>query len=156
MAAVSDNLYGQDALKEISTRWFGRTGNDVSVSIISERLLARYTNPPNLVSGTLDVKDRASVKLGSRLLFESYVLQDVDGATLAEPVQVNFVEYTDDRVKFRAETYRISGKFAYWLDDGTAPADYTSATAAQKATGAFWGDANNPGMPDGTDDFLWF
>lgn len=156
VAAVSDNLYGQDAYKEITTRWFGRTGDDVSVSIISERLLARYTNPPNLVSGTLDVKDRASVKLGSRLLFESYVLQDVDGATLAEPVQVNFVEYTDDRVKFRAETYRIAGRFAFWLDDATAPADYTSATAAQRATGAFWGDATAPGMPDGTDDFRWF
>lgn len=156
VAAVSDNLYGQDAYKEITTRWFGRTGNDVSVSIISERLLARYTNPPNLVSGTLDVKDRTSVKLGSRLLFESYVLQDVDGATLAEPVQVNFVEYTDDRVKFRAETYRISGRFAFWLDSATAPADYNSATPAQRATGAFWGDANAPGMPDGTSDNLWF
>lgn len=156
VAALSENLYGQEAYKEIFTRWFGRAGDDASISIISERLLARYTNPPNIVSGVLDVKDRASVKLGSRLLIESYVLLDIDGAILAEPVQVNFVEYTDDRVKFRAETYRIDGKFAYWLDDATAPVDYTSATAAQKATGAFWGDATSPGMPDGSDDSMWF
>jgi len=156
IAAVSDNLYGQEAYKEILTRWFGRDGNDVSVGIISERLLGRYTNPPNIVSGVLDVKDRASVKLGSRLMFESYVLQDIDGAILAEPVQVNFVEYTDDRVKFRAETYRIDGRFSFWLDDATAPADYTSATDAQKATGAFWGDETSPGMPDGTADYVWF
>ena len=156
VAAVSDNLYGQDAYKEIFTRWFGRSGDDVAISIIAERLLARYTNPPNIVSGVLDVKDRASVKLGSRLTFESYVLQDVDGAILVEPVQVNFVEYTDDRVKFRAETYRIDGRFAFWLDAATAPVDYDSATAEQKATGAFWGDATSPGMPDGTDDNMWF
>jgi len=84
------------------------------------------------------------------------VLQDVDGATLAEPMQVNYVEYAEDKLKFRAETYRIDGRFGFWLDDGTAPADYTSATAAQRATGAFWGDETNPGMPDGSPDYNWF
>jgi len=156
IAAVSDNLYGQEAYKEIFTRWFGLAGNDASISIITERLLARYTNPPNIVSGVLDVKDRAAVQLGSRLMIESYVLEDVDGAILAEPVQVNYVEYTDDRVKFRAETYRIDGKFAYWLDDATAPTDYMSATDAQRATGAFWGDEATPGMPNGDPDSNWF
>jgi len=156
VAVESENLYGQDAYKEIFTRWFGRSGDDVSISIIAERLRARYSKPPNIVSGTLDVKDRASVSLGSRLLFESYVLQDIDGAILAEPVQVNFVEYTDDRVKFRAETYRIDGQFAFWLDAATAPADYDSATPAQRATGAFWGDETSPGMPGGGDDYQWF
>jgi hypothetical protein len=96
------------------------------------------------------------VSLGARVTVESYVLQDVDGATLAEPMQINYVEYADNRLKFRAETYRIEGRFAFWLDSGTAPADYTSATADEKANGAFWGDDASPGMPDGTDDYLWF
>ncbi len=156
IAAVTENLYGQEAYKEIYTRWFGRAGDDVTVGVLSERLLARYKDPPKIVSGTLDVKDRASISLGSRVLVESYLLQDVDGATLAEPMQVNYAEYTDDRVKFRAETYRIDGRFAFWMDDGTAPVDYASATDQQRATGAFWGDETSPGMPGGGDDFRWF
>lgn len=153
VAAVSDNLYGQPAYKEVMTRWFGTEGNDASVSIIAERLLARYTDPPKLVSGVLDVKDRAAIKLGSRITFESYVLQDVDGAIFVEPVQINYVEYTDDRVKFRGETYRIDGRFGFWLDAATAPADYASATPAQRATGAFWGDAT---APNAETDNVWF
>ena len=78
--------------------------------------------------------------------------REIDGAILAEPMQVNYAEYTDDRVKFRAETYRIDGRFGFWLDDGTAPVDYTSATAAQRATGAFWGDETAPNAADN----LWF
>ena len=152
-AVVSDNLYGQQAYKEIFTRWFGRDGNDATASIITERLLARYTDPPKIVSGVLDVKDRASVQLGSRLSVESYVLIDVDGATLAEPMQVNYAEYTDDRVKFRAETYRIDGRFGFWLDEATTPADYASATPAQRATGAFWGDET---APNAETDNVWF
>jgi hypothetical protein len=151
-AVVSDNLYGQQAYKEIFTRWFGREGNDTTASIITERLLARYTDPPKIVSGVLDVKDRASVQLGSRLSVESYVLIDIDGAIFAEPMQVNYAEYIDDRVKFRAETYRIDGRFGFWLDESTAPVDYASATPEQRATGAFWGDETAPS----DDDYLWF
>jgi hypothetical protein len=156
IATGTENLYGQEAYKEIYTRWFGRDGDDVAVAIIAERLFARFKDVPNVVNGVLDVKDRASVKLATRVTLESYVLQDVDGATLVEPMQISYVEYSDNRVKFRAETYRIDGRFMFWLDSATAPADYSSATTAQRATGAFWGDETAPGMPDGTDDYVWF
>lgn len=153
VASVSVNDYKVDALKEVYTRWFGRDGNDTAVGIITERLLTRYKTTPNLVSGTLDVKDRPAMNLGARLLVETYSLQDVDGAVLAEPMQVNYVEYTEDRVKFRAETYSVDGNFAFWLDAATAPVDYASATPAQRATGAFWADAT---APDKDVDNVWF
>lgn len=157
ISAPSENLYGQEAYKEIFTRWFGRTGDDGAASIIGERLLARYINVPRIVSGELDVKDRPGVKLASRVTVESYVLQDIDGATLAVPMQINYAEYTgDDRVKFRAEEYRIDGRFAFWMDDGTAPTDYDSATDAQKATGAFWGDDTQSDFGDGRGFYVWF
>lgn len=156
IATVAENLYGQESYKEIFTRWFGRAGDETSAGIIVERLLARYKRTPRVVSGVLDVKDRAQVNLGARVQIESYVLQDVDGATLAVPMQVNYAEYTDDRVKFRAEEYRLDGRFAFWMDDGTAPADYASATDAQKATGAFWGDETQATFPDGTSQYVWF
>ena len=157
ISAVSENLYGQEAYKEIFTRWFGRVGDDVTASIVGERLLARYRDVPRVVTGELDVKDRAGVNLGARVTVESYVLQDIDGATLAVPMQINYAEYTgDDRVKFRAEEFRIDGRFAFWMDDGTAPASYTAATPAQRATGAFWGDDTQPSFSDGSGFYVWF
>lgn len=152
IGAVSENLYGQEAYKEMFTRWFGRDGNDTSAAIIAERLLARYKDTPKIVTGVLDVKDRSTVNIGARIAVESYVLQDVDGATLAVPMQVSYAEYTEDRVRFRAEEYRLDGNFAFWFDAATAPADYASATPAQRATGAFWGDATNPLSTDN----VWF
>lgn len=153
VATLSVNDYEVEASRELFTRWFGREGNDTAVGIITERLLSRYERTPNLVSGTLDVKDRPAMTLGARILIETYSLQDVDGATLAEPMQVNYVEYSEDRVKFRAETYKIDGQFAFWMDDGTAPVDYDSATDEQRATGAFWADADNPNEET---DYVYF
>lgn len=152
-ATLSENKYRVDAQREVFTRWFGREGNDAAVSIITERLLARYENTPKIVSGELDVKDRPSVTLAARLLVETYALQDIDGAVLAEPMQVNYAEYSEDRVKFRAETYSIEGKFGFWMDEATAPVDYDSATEAQRATGAFWADE---AAPDEEKDYVWF
>lgn len=153
VAAVTVNDYKVEALKEVYTRWFGRDGNDTAVGIITERLLTRYKKTPNLVSGSLDAKDRPAMNLGARLLVETYSLQDIDGAVFAEPMQVNYVEYTEDRVKFRAETYSVEGKFGFWLDAATAPADYASATPAQRAAGAFWADAT---APNEDEDYVWF
>lgn len=156
IASVNENLYGQEAYKEVFTRWFGRTGDDTSAGIIAERLLARYKDTPKIVSGVLDVKDRSTVHVGARVSVESYVLQDIDGATLAVPMQVNYAEYSEDRVKFRAEEYRLDGRFGFWMDDGTAPTDYASATPLQRATGAFWGDDTLSSFPDGSPFYQWF
>ncbi len=156
LAPVAKNYYRQPAYKEIYTRWFGRGGDDATVSVIAERLTARFKTPPQVATGQLDVKDRPHIQLGSRILFESYLLENVDGAVMAIPMQVNYVEYTENRVKFSAETFRTEGRFGYWLDEATAPADYTSATPAQREAGMFWGDEAQPGMPDGSPNYKWF
>lgn len=156
IATVADNLYGQEAYKEIWSRWFGREGDDTSTGIIAERLLARFRDTPNIVTGTLDVKDRSFVSAGARILVESYILQDVDGAILAEPMQVSMAEYTDNRVRFKAETYRLDARFGFWMDDGTAPADYISATPEQRRRGAFWGDDTQETFSNGDPFMVWF
>lgn len=152
IATPSVNRYNVEAYKEIYTRWFGREGDDASAGIIADRLMVRYTNTPRTFEGTLDVKDRDDVKLGALILVENYAIQDVDGAILAEPMQVNYAEYTDGRVKFKAETFRFDANYRFWLDAATAPTDYASATDAQKATGAFWADEASPAATDS----VWF
>jgi hypothetical protein len=144
VAAVLPNLYGQDAIKEIPMRWFGRTGDDSTASVIVERMLSRYTITPNVISGALDVKDRASITLGDRIEVTSYVLQDDDGGGYTEQMQVNYIEYADDLLKFRAETFSMAGRFGYYMDSDTDEMDYDTATAAERAEGAYYWDNTDP------------
>jgi hypothetical protein len=131
-------------LFEIYSRWFGREGDDATVSVIAERLVSRYEKIPKIVTGIADVKDRAGIYLGARVEVTSYVLQGIDGAVDPEPMQVRYVEYTEDRVKFTAETYRLDGRFGFWMDETTDEMDYDLATAAERQAGAYWWDEDEP------------
>jgi len=154
IASVDDNLYSQEAFKAVKTRWFGRTGDDAAVSVITERLLARYTDPPKVLSATLDVKDRAGIELATLVEVTSRVLQGADGVQVAEPMQISYVEYAEDRLKIRAETFNISGRFGYWLDDPTN--DYGTATDEDIEFGAYWMDDTIGEFPDGTGPYVYF
>ena len=153
---VDENLYGQAAIVEIYCRWFGRDGNDATASVIAERLLSRFENVPKIVTGLLDVKDRASVGLGDRIEVTSYVLQDIYGAVKPEPMQVRYVEYAEDRVKFTAETFNLNGRFGYWMDATTDEMDYDAATDEEKAEGAYWWDNTLPDLGDGLGPYVWY
>jgi len=59
-------------------------------------------------------------------------------------MQVRYVEYTEDRVKFTAETYRLEGRFGFWMDETTDEMDYDLATAAERQAGAYWWDDAEP------------
>jgi len=140
--SVSENPYDQAAIFEIFSRWFGREGDDATASVIAERLVSRYQEVPKIVTGIVDVKDRAGIFLGSRVEVTSYVLQGDDGAPLPEPMQVRHVEYSEDRVKFTAETYRLDGRFGFWMDSSTDEMDYDLATAEERQAGAYWWDSS--------------
>jgi len=155
VARIGDDPYEQDAIKEMTLRWYGRDGDDAGASVVTERLLARYENPPKIVSGELDVKDRDSVKLTSRLRVISRLLQDANGGGEPELMQANRVEYTgDDRVKFRAETYSLDGRFGFWMQNPLP--DYSTATDYEKKNGAFWMDDTIGVFSDGTGPYVYF
>ena len=142
VSTVSENPYEQSAIKELFIRWYGRDGDDAAASVVGERLLSRYREPPKVISGKLDVKDREGVNLTSRLSVSSRVLQDENGGGLPELMQVSYAEYTgDDAVNFKAETYKIDGNFGYWMDSAVDEMDYDTATDAEREEGAFWWDS---------------
>jgi hypothetical protein len=155
VARIGDDPYEQDAIKELTLRWYGRDGDDASASAVTERLLGRYENPPKIISGELDVKDRGPVKLTSRLRVISELLQDANGGGEPELMQANYVEYTgDDRVKFRAESDRIDGRFGFIMQDPQS--DYDAATDTEKAEGCFIMDDTIGVFPDGTGPYVFF
>lgn len=154
IAAVDENLYEQDAFKEIFTRWFGQFGDDGAAGVITERLLGRYRDTPKLITATLDMKDRPGISLGALISVTSYLIQDETGLVAPETMQVNKVLVSGDRITIGAETYSISGRFCFWMQNPLP--DYSTATATQKQFGAFWMDDAIGTFPDGTGPYVYF
>ena len=154
IASVDENLYGQDAIREIYTRWFGMTGDDGAAAIIASRLVGRYKDVPKKLSIMLDAKDRASVSMGSIISAQTFQIQDVTGANNPTQMQVNSVDFKNERVMLTAETYNIQGRFAFWMQNPQA--NYSTATDNEKDTGAFWMDDTINVFPDATGPYVYY
>ena len=155
IATVTDDLYGQQAIKEIFCPWFGTVGNETAAGVISERLLERYRTTPDVFTAMLDEKDSATIGMGTIVAVSSMVLQDATGAIKPKQMQVNMVERGSGRLQIKAETYDITGRFGFWMQDPQVQYD-TTATATQKAEGAFWMDDTIGTFPDATGPYVWF
>ncbi len=138
----------------IYTRWFGDVGDDAAAGVIVERLLARYYRTPNVIGLSVDIKDRANVDLAGLISVSSYLLETAVGAGQPEPMQINMVRTGDDIIRVEAETYSITGRFGFWMQDPQA--DYDTATVLEKAEGAFWMDDTIGVFPDGTGPYVYF
>jgi hypothetical protein len=136
-SASSPTEYGEARIKTIYSRWFGRAGNDVFSAIIAERLVSRYRDTPIVVTAELDSKD-AGIEPADLIDVASGLLVDATGAPLAGRFQVSKVERKEQRVTVRAESYAITGRFAFWMTNPQG--DYDTATAEDKDEGAFWAD----------------
>jgi hypothetical protein len=150
----AENLYGQESIKNIYTRWFGVNGNDVAAAVIAERLYDRYAVTPKVISFSVDIKDRANIDLGGLIAVESYLLQSATGAGAVEPMQINMMKTGDGSIMVEAETYTITGRFGFWMQNPQA--DYDTATDLEKAEGAFWMDDTIGVFPDGTGPYVYF
>jgi hypothetical protein len=151
-SASSPTEYGEARIKTIYSRWFGRQGNDVFSAIIAERLVSRYRDTPIIISAELDSKD-AGIEPADLIDVSSGLYVDATGAPVTGRFQVNKVERKEQRVMIRAESYAITGRFAFWMNDPQI--DYDDATDEEKADGAFWVD--NAETDDlGVDPYVYF
>ena len=119
------------------SRWFGQTGNDAFAAVVAERLVARYRDTPTVITGLLDIAD-AGIAPADIVDVTTYLINDATGLSESQRFQISRVEDKDQRISFRAESYSIDGRYAFWMTDPQA--DYSTATDEEKATGAFWAD----------------
>lgn len=134
----------------IYSRWI-RT--DAQALLVGAQLLMRYRNVPRFLSVTLDAKDR-SIKIGDIADITTKTVVDVNGQPVSTRWQViSFEEVRPgETVRLDLQSYEFSGRFAYWMADGTP--DYSAASDAEKARGFFW--CNDDGkMSDGTEGYKW-
>lgn len=154
ISSVTEDLYGQDAIKTIYSRWFGTSGDDAAAASVANRLKNRYTNTPILMSGALDVKDKASLALGGIVEVTSRFLQDATGAGDAVQMQVSYLEEKDDRLTFRAESSYFTGR--YGLVAGAGRADYAASSKANKAKGTYIVNGTTLKFGDGTGPYVLY
>lgn len=134
----------------IYSRWI-RT--EAQALIVAAQILLRYREIPRYLTVSLDAKDRA-IKIGDVLDVTTKTVTDVNGRQVQTRWQAISFEETKpgDTIRLDLQTYQFFGRFGRWMEND-AP-DYNSATPEERASGAFWADANGK-MPDGTDGYNW-
>ena len=154
VASVTDDPYGQDAIKIICAPWLGAAGNDAVAASISTKLKNRYKTTPNLFTATLDMKDRSGLSLGQIISVQTRLMQDDTGAIDAEPMQVSYLEIKDDRLTIKAETWAFSGRFSFIAPYGVG--GYGAATEEGKRVRGYIVSAASLTFPDGTGPYILF
>lgn len=156
ISTVADDLYGQEAIKTIVSRWFGTNGDDAAAASLANHLKNRYASSPILISGMLDVKDKATLALGSIVEVTSRYLQDATGNSNPTQMQITYLEEKDDRLMFKAEASYFTGRYGVAIAVGSAPTSYSTATKAQKARYMFCVSAATLKFPDGTGPYILY
>ena len=148
-ASETDREYGESAVKKIYSRWV-RT--DAIVIAITTRLLARYRDDPLYLTISVDAKDRNTwtadvVDVSSRLQ------TNTEGLPLTRRYQVISAQEVQPGavVRYVLQNYDFTAKYAYWMASD-API-FSLATDEQKATGAWWSDAD--GLISGQAGYEW-
>jgi hypothetical protein len=150
--AEQANSYNDTRVREIFFRWFNR-GNDTQARLSSLRLLNRLRNSPKSYTILLDAKDR-DIALTDVIRITSRVVTDDTGK--AEPTLLQVTQRVEKQsgheVQISAQSYLYDGKYGYIMEN-TANV-YGSATATEKATGAYIVDGTTLQFPDGAEPYV--
>lgn len=150
--ASSEFEYGQRRTYEVFSAWIV---NDVQISLLSARLLARYRNNPIIMSFKLDAKDRGLVDVASVFDVAHSGFVDFNGNQVTQRYQVTSINESvaGDTIDIKAIKfdYDIDFRLGFWT-----PSDYPIyelADETQKNNGAWWADEEgNLGTDSG---YLW-
>ena len=150
--AASEFEYGERRVYEIYSKWLTSQAN---VSLLAQRLLARYRDNPSNLTFRLDAKDRDKISLGSVFDVQFKAFVDYNGlqitqrfqcVSLHEPVPGEQIQV--EAIKFDYEIDFLAGR---WMAND-API-YSMATEIEKANGMWWADEE--GLIDGDDGYVW-
>lgn len=129
------DLHGAVRTRKIATRWLDQ-GDEATATVVSWRILRRYSRAPKRVKVVLDAKDKA-IGLLDVLDLTSDDVADVTGNPVSTYMQVIGRSELRPYHEVEVELVRFDygGRSGYIMED-TAP-DYDAATATEKRTGCF-------------------
>lgn len=151
LGAESAAEYGTGKVDVIYSRWLtglAQTGQ------VASRKLARYQDPPKMISFSLDSKDSA-LRTGDHFYLQTAAIQSKTGAPLEVEMQMLSMRYFSKSLSFscKAQTfnYLLNEIYGYIAPDATP--DYTSASTSEKETYGFISDDSGK-MSNGDDGYL--
>lgn len=127
--------YNGNSIKTVYSRWFDAQSNAAQ---LAGRLLARFSDTPEIVTFKLDQKDHGKTLMAERVELNSWQLQDFNGANESRKYQIleiNEGKDTGNTFTVKALTSSFSGRYFFVAPDGTP--DYSSATQTQKESYGF-------------------
>jgi hypothetical protein len=152
VVAEQANSYNDTRVREVFFRWFNR-GNDTQARLSSLRLLQRLRSAPKSYTILLDAKDR-DIGLTDVIRVTSRVITDETGKP--EPALLQVTQKVEKKsgheVEISAQSYLYDNKYG-WIMENTANV-YGSATATEKATGAYIVDGTTLTFPDGAGPYF--
>jgi hypothetical protein len=145
----SEREYDEAAVKKIYSRWI-RT--DAIVTAITARIIERYKTDPLYLTISVDAKDR-NTWTADVVDVSSSLQTNAEGLPLNRRYQVISAQEVQPGavVKYVLQNYDFTAKYAYWMASD-API-FSLATDEQKATGAWWSDAD--GLISGQAGYEW-
>lgn len=141
------NAYNDTKVREVFCRWLNN-GADAIVRTLGIRLLKRFDTPPIHYTITLDIQDK-DITLADVIRLDSRVVTGDTGIPVAKLLQVFRREETRSGHEFKvsAQAFDYEGKYGKIMVNGSPV--YGSASATQKANGAYMVDGSLLVFPDG-------
>lgn len=145
------DLFGEVKSRTVRTRWLD-AGDDATIAIASWRMLRRFEKAPMRITARIDADDK-SIALMDVVDLETVDHADETGAAL--PVRTQVIGRSEPTpyhdVSVILQRFDFAGRYGF-ITPNDWP-DYGSATAAQKAAGAWIVDEATMEFPDGTSPY---
>jgi hypothetical protein len=129
LSRSGEDRYGSSSIKVILSRWIS---DAAQASQLAGRLLARFSDTPEIVEFEIYAKDDAKIGMGVRVELDSWQFQDFSGSNDPRKYQVLEIDEIDPghKLKVKALTSSFTGRYWFIAPDGTP--DYSSATDEQR------------------------
>lgn len=148
---ASADKYNGNSIKVIKSRWFD---SFAQANALASRLLARFSETPELVKFKLDQKDIDKLEMAGRIEIDSWQFQGFDGSNFLKRFQVLEINEMDDighSFMVKAFTSSFSAPRYAFVAPNSTP-DYLSASENEKNTLGFICD-NDGQMSNGDDGY---
>ena len=148
----SDAAYQSPSVKKIFARWMQAVPNTGEVA---SRYLARFKNPPELITTEIDLKDIETILTGDHIYLTTDRLQDEFGAADSIEMQVLSIQHDTGKETLRVEAMRFRYDNQRYFSVGpNTLGDYTTESAANQLLYGFMADTTTIQMSNGDNPYL--
>ena len=142
--AEGEEQYGERRIREVFARWLQGDGQ---AQTVNSRMISRYRNNPEIISFSLDAKDRA-IKVADIVDLKARQFTNDFGEEVVKRLQVIKIEESNlgHRQTYTGQFFEFFADYGFIMPNGSL--DYSSASDEEKENGCYFA-YDESGFPDG-------